>query len=185
MNKQIEEYSTAFREIRESGVGFLENLRDDQLNWRPDPNRWSVGECFDHMNITGGLLLPGIEEAIASGWERGVASEGPFSYGWPGRMFIESMQPGSRFKMKTMRVYTPALTHDGKILAIRFSDLQEGFLRALRDSDGLDLGRLRVASPANRLVRFCLGVWYEVTIAHQRRHLAQAAALRQAEGFPG
>lgn len=184
MNSQTEEYSAAFREIRESGVRLLEDLRDDQLNWNPAPDRWSVGECVDHLVVTGGLLLPALEAAIASGRTRGLTSDGPFSYGWPGRMFIESMQPGSRFKSKTLRLYTPACTHEREELSSRFAGLQEGFLKALRESDGLDLARIRVASPANRLLRFCLGVWYEVTIAHERRHLAQAAVVRAAEGFP-
>ena len=185
MNRQSEEYSAAFLEIRESGVRLLGDLRDDQLNWKPAPDRWSVGECVDHLTITGELLLPGMEAAIASGRARGLTSDGPFAYGWPGRMFIESMQPGGRFTVKTLRLYTPAATHERLGLSARFTRLQDGFVRALRASDGLDLTRIRVASPANRLLRFCLGVWYEVTIAHERRHLAQAAAVRMGEGFPG
>ena len=35
----------------------LANITEEQLNWRPGPEQWSVGECVDHLTVTGTRLL--------------------------------------------------------------------------------------------------------------------------------
>jgi hypothetical protein len=147
------------------------------LNRRPGEERWSAGECIDHLVVIGELLLPRIDEAIRSGRENRWFATGPFRYSWPGRMFIESLQPGSRLRIKTQREYVPARFHSQPELLRRFTAMQEGLIRSVAEASGLDLVRIKVASPASRLIRFSLGVWFASTVAHERRHCAQAARV--------
>src|SRR4029434_5344758 len=39
-------------------------LSVEQLRWRPGPQRWSIAECLDHLNITLGFYLPKIDKSI-------------------------------------------------------------------------------------------------------------------------
>jgi hypothetical protein len=55
-----------------------------------------------------------------------------------------------------------------------FRGLQDQFASCVGQAEGLDLRRIRVASPAVPLLRISLGAWFEATIAHEERHLRQA-----------
>ena len=56
-----------------------------------------------------------------------------------------------------------------------------------RAGDGLDLKRIKVASPAMKLMRFSVGAYFRISTAHERRHLWQAEQVNQegnARGWP-
>jgi hypothetical protein len=166
-----EDLVTILAEVRR----LLSHRDEESLNRRPAPDQWSPGECIDHLVVVGGLLLPRLESAIKEGRRAGVTGNGPFHYSWPGRMFADSLRPESRLRMRTVRLYVPGERHSPAELLRRFEEMQERMIRSTEESRGLDLVRIKVASPANRLLRFSLGIWFAATAAHERRHCAQAA----------
>src|SRR5688572_29003708 len=54
---QITEWEEALRQIRIDSDALGDALSPAQFNWRPAPDKWSVGECFDHLAIATGLML--------------------------------------------------------------------------------------------------------------------------------
>jgi hypothetical protein len=99
-------------------------------------------------------------------------------------MFVESLQPSARIKIRTMKMYTPrpGLTKDDVVT--RFFRCQKEFRRLIEAAEGLDLVRIKVASPANRLLRFSLGIWFAASVAHEQRHLEQASRVVRDKAFP-
>jgi beta-N-acetylhexosaminidase len=162
----------------------LDGVDDEQLNWGPRSGVWSIGECIDHLAVVASLVIPKMEAAIIRGRSDGVLGAGPYKYSWPSRMFVESLQPNSSIRVKTFRVYTPSTNQTKAELLHRFLEFQERYRQALVSANGLDLVRIRVASPANRLLRFSLGIWFEGMVAHEKRHIAQAWRVRREVGFP-
>ncbi len=45
-------------------VKAVSNLSDDQWKWKPAPERWSVGECAEHIMLAEGLLFARAQVAI-------------------------------------------------------------------------------------------------------------------------
>lgn len=176
-------YRESFR-IDQTVEGFLAGAREDQIRWRPGPERWSVGECIEHLIIAGSLVVEKMNEAILRGRAEGLTGSGPYHYSWPGRMFIDSLGPDSRLRVKTLKMYTPTGVPGKEHLAPKFHELQERYRDALVRASGLDLVRVKVASPANRMLRFSLGVWFASTLAHEQRHVEQARRLTTEPGFP-
>jgi len=41
------------------------HLSGEQLNWKPGPEEWSVGQCFDHVVISNRPYEPIVEEILA------------------------------------------------------------------------------------------------------------------------
>ena len=37
---------------------------EEQLNWQPAPDSWSVGQCLEHLCITNEAYLPAISQAV-------------------------------------------------------------------------------------------------------------------------
>jgi len=53
--------------LNESKAEFLAavtNLSDEQWKWKPAPNRWSVGECAEHIVLSEGALFGKAQEAL-------------------------------------------------------------------------------------------------------------------------
>jgi hypothetical protein len=65
-----------------------------------------------------------------------------------------------------------------------FARIHDELARRVRESDGLDLAGIRTVSPVNRLIRLPLGAYFAFILAHDRRHLWQARAVRASPGFP-
>lgn len=184
LNPELSGYFHESLAVSETVEGFLAGLREDQIRWRPDPERWSIGECIEHLNILGSLLVEKMNEAILRGRAEGLTGAGPFRYSWPGRMFIDSLGPHSRLRVKTLKLYTPTGVMSKEQLAPKFHELQKGFRDAVVLASGVDLVRVKVASPANRMLRFSLGVWFAAKLAHEHRHFEQARRTAAEQGFP-
>ena len=52
MIAEIETYQDQLLSITQDVPGLIGRLSDEQFNWRPAANRWSMAECFDHLNVS-------------------------------------------------------------------------------------------------------------------------------------
>lgn len=173
---QLDAYRQAFLDQKETAQTLIDGADEAALVRRPDEDRWSVAECFDHVNTAGWLLLSKMENAIEPAKIEGPFGAPPFRYGFFSRQFIKSMEPDSRWTFTAPSVYEPDApqTLHPKEAVREFMALQDDLARCVERADGLDLRKIRLASPAVPLLRISLGAWFEATAAHQRRHLVQA-----------
>ena len=63
-----------------------------------------------------------------------------------------------------------------------FLVLQDRYIETLQLASGVDLARVKVASPAMSLLKLSLGQWLRSMEGHQRRHLWQARQAVNAGG---
>lgn len=173
------DYQAAAAEARERFGG----LTEAQLAWRPEPGRWSIAECLDHLHVTGEEVLAQVEAAVARGWARGTTGSPPFRYGWLGPWFVRANAPSGR-PVPTPKVFRPREGRPPVGALDDFLALQEELAAALERADGLDLARVRARSPVTPLLRIGIGSWFEVIAVHQARHLAQARAVLEHPAFP-
>ncbi|TVQ65989.1 MAG: DinB family protein [Balneolaceae bacterium] len=185
-NRELEDYRTDFSSLKEQARQLSADITDEQFAWKPTENKWSVAECLEHLNVGGELVLSALRKAIDRGHRDGIVAEPPFTYGFLSRTFPKIMMPSSRLKMKSFRLYLPAPSAglEKETVVAKFLQLQDDFIEQVQRSDGLDLWRIRVSSPAIRMLRLSLGSWFAVTIAHEKRHLAQARRVTQEPEFP-
>lgn len=172
-----------FLAAREDVRALVADLNDDDFNWRPSEGEWSVAECLDHLVSIGTLIMPvlddGIEKARANGW----TSDGPFRYGAIGNWFVRVTGPtGSppKRKFKAPKMYAPTGRHSVSRLLDSFTALQDDFVTHIDKADGLDIARVKVPSPALKLLRLSLGQWFALLAGHQQRHFLQAQKVRAA-----
>lgn len=171
--------------IKAEGQAVSAGLTDGQFNWRPGKDRWSIADCLQHLNVGVTQALPAFDRAIAEGRARGQTAQGPFRYGWFARLVAGSMEPPPKWRMKTaaiLRVPLTATYHAADLLP-RFMAVRDQLAERVRDSDGLDLARVRTISTINRLLRLPLGAYFQFILSHDRRHLWQARQVRNHPGF--
>jgi hypothetical protein len=181
---EVDDLRKQFERISSDADALAQPLRDDQFNWQPSPGAWSIGECFDHLNSTARVYLPKLDEAISEAIRGGVYGEGPFSYAWLGRLFVWLNEPPPRARLKAPQAFHPKPNRSRHEVMAAIRAYQVQFVDRLRQANGLDLGRARVASPVAKWLRVSLGSGFALMAAHERRHLWQARMVTQAPGFP-
>jgi hypothetical protein len=164
----------------------LERLSEEQFQWRPAPGKWSVGECLNHLAITTGLVVPNIRAALDRGRVEGIKGEPPFEHGWLGGWFVRAMEtPGKRGMRAPANFVPPAGLPKSAVLG-RFAAVQQELKDVIESAPGLALDKLRAPSAAkgSGWIKLNVAAWIASTLAHERRHVAQALRLKKTPGFP-
>jgi hypothetical protein len=184
LSPEVDAFRLKFEALAIEADALAAPLTDEQFSWRPAPNVWSIAHCIDHLNATARTYLAALDEGIADAIRLGLYAEGPFAYNWIGRAFVWSIEPPPRFRAKAPAAFLPAASRPRTEIMAGFRAYQVQFVDRLRRADGLDLAHARVSSPVARWLRMPLGSGFAVQIAHERRHLWQAANITAKAGFP-
>jgi len=172
--RELDAFRVQFEQLADEADALAATLTDEQFNWHPPSGGWSVAQCIDHLNVTARMYLPKLDEGIANAIRRGLYGEGPFRYNWIGRMFVKTVEPPPRFRVKAPVAFQPSPSRKRPETLAAFRAYQVQFIDRLRQANGLDLARARVQSPAASYLRLPLGSGFAVMIGHERRHLLQA-----------
>lgn len=151
---------------------------------RPAPEKWNALEIFEHMCLSSGIYMRGLERVFD---ERASALtfNAEFKPGLLGDFFTKGMLPkvdGTiRNRMKTMRMFDPPRNNGASQESIdRFIDLCERFLKLLERARMTDLDRMKVSSSLGPIIRFKAGDAFRFPVAHQQRHFLQLERTLQA-----
>ncbi len=166
----------------ERAKGLVKGLTSLQLNWRPSPEAWSIGQCLEHLRATNEVYLPAISESLATRPFKAVQDITP---GWFGRWFIRNyIEPSSESKRaRAPKKIVPGIQVDPSILDLFLASNQAARELVRRASD-YDVNRVRFKNPFVPVLRFTVGTGLEIVSRHQRRHLLQAERVKQATDFP-
>lgn len=160
----------------------LAELADAQLTWRPEPDVWSIADCFEHLRKIDKAYCRKLAEAIPKA-RPGAA---PYQPSWLARKFIGAISPASTFKLKAPKGIRPKATPPsaGADALQRFLDQQAEVADLIRAADGKNVNTGRFASPLAAVLRFSVGEGLTVLVRHEQRHLGQAQRLIQRADFP-
>lgn len=157
----------------ERAIVLARGLSVEQLNWKPRPESWSVGQCLEHLCLATEAYMPPIARALAHRPRSPVEEIRP---GWFGRWFIRTYiapSPHSR-TAPAPRAIRPGL-------GVVEPSVLDRFLAANRDARALieraaphDVNRIRFANPFISVIRFTVGTGFEIIAKHEDRHLLQA-----------
>lgn len=185
LTPDFDAFRVQFEQLADDADTLAGRLSDVQFSWRAEPTQWSVGECVEHLNSTARAYLPCLDESIAEAIRKGWYQPGPFRYGMFGRLAVRLMEPPPRMRWRSPRAFEPATPHTRQRTLAAFRAYQVQYVDRLRQADGLDLARTTTRSPQPySWVRLSLGSAFHLMVAHQRRHLAQAASVVHHLSFP-
>lgn len=136
---------------------------------------WSIGHCLEHLILAGHALLLNWDGASPVARHR----DGPsFPYSCWQRGLLLWVQNPSRMKRRSPPALAPSARHSIEETLQRFQQMHTGLEQRLRASANLDLQRTRIALPILPPLRSSLGFACDLSLAHERRHLAQAWRIR-------
>jgi hypothetical protein len=181
MNSELEGLQEQLLSIRQDAPGIAGGLTSERFHQRPAPNRWSIAECLEHLNLTAKAFIPAFDAAIQSARGRGLTSDGPFAYPLLERLFIASLDAPARIRMRARSGFLPppaSPARSADSVLHEFDEWQNAVSERLRAADGLDLRRARMQSPVASVLKYSLGCGFAAFMAHERRHLWQARTVR-------
>lgn len=178
--EHLERLAAGARENAREVEAVVRGLDEEALMWRPEPGRWGVADCLEHLVATAAAYHPRVRAAIDA-----APASGPAAVYKPrlfGRLFIRLSGPDAPVRLRARGPFVPPRTRPDA--PERFAARQDELLGLIADASGADLQAARVTSPLSRLLALTLGECLEMLVAHQRRHLGQARRVRAEPGFP-
>jgi len=161
-------------------MGAVGSLSQAQADWRPAPERWSVGEVLHHLILSNRSFARVVARLVAGGRREGLTAHPDGRRSWPRLRAVADIKASG--PVKNPDRVTP--THGLPVEQLRRELLESHRAVALQIPDlaGLDLAALRLPHPLG----FELNVfqWADITGAHERRHLRQIEAVLAGAGFP-
>lgn len=183
----LAECAERFRAAITRADALCAGLTQAQANFKPEPKRWSVAECLEHLSTSMNSYLPHLQRAV----ERGRAANRTGSEPWGkgtffGRFILNNMVKGpTHMKVKAPPPFRPEVRSSWDLAEVlqRFKAHTETMLSLLEQADGLDLGGIKQSTPMP-LVKVTLAQSFEIHSRHNHRHLDQAQRVAEHASFP-
>lgn len=178
--EHLDRLDDRFKEIEQATRELTAGLSPEQLLWRPQPGRWGIADCYEHLLVVDGQYLPGLEGAIARA--PAAPAGAPYTPGLLARWLVRSLEPGGRLRFPAPKRFRPPSARPNA--PDRFLAQREAVRAQLEAARAVDLQGARMASPASSLLRLTIGEALALMAAHDARHVEQARRVREAPGFP-
>lgn len=181
---QLTRWRQELRSVEQEVRRDLGTLSAEQFNWRPAERKWSVAECIDHLALVTGLMLEKAKPVLEKARAEGKTGQGPYRYGMMGGWFVKMMeQPGKR-PMPSPRNFAPGGSLKQAEVLARYGEVMKDFAETMETSYSLPLDKLKAVSAAHGggWLKFNIAAWYAATLAHNRRHVAQARRVMETQG---
>lgn len=150
-------------------MSVLQGLNDDELNWKPDANTWSIAQVVQHIAT--------VETGASKTILLGLAEEPNFV---PSHLALEQVIPDRSIKVNAPPHVQPST--DPKTIAELKEILQSSrqkFMDTLNGIDNVDL--LDVTSPTIShpvFGKMSTGQWILAAHLHEERHIRQIEEIK-------
>ena len=160
-------------------------LRPNQLNWKPAADKWSVGQCFDHLLTSNSEYFPIFDRVLQGQKTSNTIWESlPGLPRFWGQMLIKSVSPDATRKQKAPKIFAPTTSAVDAGIIPRFIDQQERVIGYLNTITAVDADTIIITSPVARVITYSLLDACRVIVAHEQRHILQARRVTQLPEFP-
>jgi hypothetical protein len=161
----------------------LNFLSEKQLNWKPQPSTWSVGECIRHLVASHTAYHPKVKSGILFQKEE---DETDFRYknSLIGKFIIKGVDPDNLRRVKTLKVFEPDSSNINRNVFDEFINVQNITTDLVKRLRGLDLVKIKISSPVNKYLRMNVGDPLVILPIHDTRHLNQALRVTSLKLFP-
>ena len=180
--------------LSEVRLGIAELIRDAeatfgpldarQLNWRSDPSRWSVAQCFEHLLKMNALMRTAAEDALDTTKPSTVWQRLPFLPSLFGRMMVRSQSPEARRKYTAPAPGRPSSSDIPPDVVQRFIEQQRALGTRLQSADERKAADTIMASPFLKVICYSVLDGWRLVFAHGRRHVEQARRVTRESTFP-
>lgn len=162
----------------------FKSLSENQINWKPDEQDWSIAECIDHLAVTNKLYLAEFEKQLSKDQIKTNCSVTKAKHRFLSKFIIKSVNPDNVKKVKTFPVFMPLMSHYKKDVFDNFIELQNNLVNIVSSAKDLDFNKYIMSSPVAKIIKENFCDVLEIIRFHDRRHYNQAERLFNHPNFP-
>ena len=173
----MDKWVNAIDKVSDSFRTVFGELTNEQLNEKPAPEVWSIGQNIDHLITTNKSYFPIIESLKKGTYKLPFIAKIGFLVKFNGKMVLSAVQPDRKKRMKTFSVWEPQQSVVPVDILDQFLQHQDQLKLVINNASDLIEKKAIISSPANRQIVYYLHTAFDIIIAHEKRHLEQAKEL--------
>jgi hypothetical protein len=173
-NELLQEVETATLAILKIAEENFAPLSSEALNQKPNPQKWSIAECLEHLNYYSNYYNKAIKIALDQAQEKQWKEVPIFASTWLGKKSIESVHPSNIKATKTPKALNPSSSTVQPDVVLRFISAQKEFLSLIEIAQNVNLNKAKVRIEVFKLLKLRLGDLFLFMVAHNQRHCNQA-----------
>jgi DinB superfamily len=155
-----------------------------QLNWKSNPESWSIGQCLDHLIVADCLYFSAFEKIAENKykmtrWQRWSPLSNIF-----GTILVSQMQENVKRRVKTARVFFPSASDIDPAIFDRFHKHLDSLLDYIVAFKDVDLDKTYIASPVSNFITYSLRDAVTLLVHHEHRHINQGIRVKSRQEFP-
>ena len=149
----------------------------EELNWKSNPDRWSIAQNLDHLIRINETYFP-IFEALKNGtYSPPFLGKFRFITSFFGNMIYKMSLPEHTKPIKTMSIWEPSKSEIHDVIQA-FVQHQERLKQKISGLEGCIASGSVIASPANSMIVYTLEQALHIIVVHEKRHILQARKAR-------
>lgn len=178
-NKFLQDLVSQYDAMKVAVRTVADDLTEEQFNQRPEKNRWSVGECIEHLNTSYAAYNPIIKNIISCSINDSVNNPDDYKIRLHFKIFCKWLEPPYKMKIKTFDIFTPDERLNKEETTNQFITNTDEFINFIKQSEKVDLKKTIITSPVTDKLKFRLGELFPFMAAHIRRHIWQAESVKK------
>jgi len=160
--------------ITEKFLNSYSPLSQEELNWKPNAETWSIAENIDHLIVLNESYYSAFESLQKGNYKLPFVARFGFVVTFFGNLILKSVQPDRKKKMKTFKIWEPSKSSFTKNILNRFEEHQHRLKEEiLKVQDQIKQNAI-ISSPVNKNIVYKLETALNILITHEERHYEQA-----------
>ncbi len=184
MNSELSSLISAARSISEDAKTLFGNLSEVQLNWKPDAENWSVGQCLEHLIAAMSKGFPAVESVVNGDYKPNIWAKLPFLPKFFGSQILQAILPENKKKQKAPSAFRPVNSNVSPNIVGDFVANQQKLIELMEATQDIETDKIVISSPAASFITYTLFDAYKISVYHARRHFRQAQNVMKLDGFP-
>ncbi len=165
--QEIDDTTAAFRK-------YFGGLSNEQLNWKPSPDAWSIVQNIDHLITINQTYFKVIADIRNGTYQLPFISKFGFAVSLFGNMIYNASKPDRKKKISTFAIWQPGDGLNSEGILDKFEAHHEELKELIKSSMDLIAQGVVISSPANKNIVYKLEKAFDIIIIHEHRHLEQA-----------
>lgn len=158
------------------------NLSESQLRQQPAPDKWSIIECLQHLNLAERFYIRNIQHKVD---QLGVLQTNPtdqsLKAGLVGKALCWAVDPNTTMKLKAPSIVKPRRPEEWNVAEVmsQFVELQTILKDSIDRAIYLDWNQAKLPTLFGNWLKINLGDALRMLVLHTERHLAQAMRVKE------
>ena len=176
-NTYLEQWLEETKKVPEKLEEVFSNLTEEELNHKPNPSQWSIGELVDHIMVTNSLYFPKYQKIIDGNHKNPFTSRFKYVTDFLGKSILHSVNPENKKKLKTVKKFEPHSKQFKLEQLEAFRKSNKELIDLVLKTDKVNHHKTYIVSPASPIIVYSLEYANKIMLWHGLRHIEQAAEV--------